>query len=89
LWVKYSSGKFGFSVQKKIYQGLGGTREYNSEIWRKFRDKVGWEKESIASYKDIIFDTKAPEGHLPVVGPRVRLGGWAAVLFSLVDSCKL
>ena len=29
LWVKYSDGKFGFSVQKRIYQGLGGTREYN------------------------------------------------------------
>ncbi|MDD1469537.1 GUN4 domain-containing protein, partial [Dolichospermum sp. ST_sed5] len=22
LWVKYSDGKFGFSVQKRIYQGL-------------------------------------------------------------------
>ncbi len=22
LWVKYSGGKFGFSVQKRIYQGL-------------------------------------------------------------------
>ncbi|MFM7368408.1 MAG: GUN4 domain-containing protein, partial [Sphaerospermopsis kisseleviana] len=27
LWVKYSNGRFGFSVQKRIYQGLGGTRE--------------------------------------------------------------
>ncbi|MFM6623822.1 MAG: GUN4 domain-containing protein, partial [Dolichospermum sp.] len=27
LWVKYSDGRFGFSVQKRIYQGLGGTRE--------------------------------------------------------------
>ncbi|MFM6817170.1 MAG: GUN4 domain-containing protein, partial [Dolichospermum sp.] len=26
LWVKYSDGRFGFSVQKRIYQGLGGTR---------------------------------------------------------------
>ncbi|MFM6815123.1 MAG: protein kinase domain-containing protein, partial [Dolichospermum sp.] len=33
LWVKYSDGRFGFSVQKRIYQGLGGTREYNQEIW--------------------------------------------------------
>jgi len=33
LWVKYSNGRFGFSVQKRIYQSLGGTREYNSEIW--------------------------------------------------------
>lgn len=31
LWVKHSNGKFGFSVQKKIYQDCGGTPgEYNS-----------------------------------------------------------
>ena len=29
LWVKYSDGRFGFSVQKRIYQNLGGTRGYN------------------------------------------------------------
>ncbi|MFM6076832.1 MAG: GUN4 domain-containing protein, partial [Dolichospermum sp.] len=42
LWVKYSNGRFGFSVQKRIYQSLGGTREYNHEIWQKFLDKVEW-----------------------------------------------
>ncbi|WP_082830109.1 serine/threonine-protein kinase [Nodularia spumigena] len=44
LWVKYSNGRFGFSVQKRIYQSLGGTREYNSKIWQAFGDKVGWYK---------------------------------------------
>ncbi|MFM5886919.1 MAG: GUN4 domain-containing protein, partial [Dolichospermum sp.] len=64
LWVKYSDGKFGFSVQKRIYQGLGGTREYNQEIWLKFGDKVGWRKGgNWLYYKDITFDKKAPEGH--------------------------
>lgn len=29
LWVEYSDGNFGFSVQKRIYQSLGGTRKYN------------------------------------------------------------
>ncbi|WP_449420818.1 protein kinase domain-containing protein [Phormidium nigroviride] len=29
LWVEYSDGRFGFSVQKRIYQSLGGTREYD------------------------------------------------------------
>ena len=66
LWVKYSDGKFGFSVQKRIYQGLGGTREYNREIWEKFGDKVGWRKVgNWLYYKNITFDKKAPEGHLP------------------------
>jgi serine/threonine protein kinase len=69
LWVKYSNGKFGFSVQKRIYQSLGGTREYKSEIWEKFGDKVGWIKGGKwLYYKDITFDKKAPEGHLPSEG---------------------
>ncbi|PPJ62620.1 serine/threonine-protein kinase [Cuspidothrix issatschenkoi] len=68
LWVKYSDGKFGFSVQKRIYQGFGGTRKYNSEIWIQFGDKVGWRKGGDwLYYKDITFDNKAPEGHLPLV----------------------
>jgi hypothetical protein len=73
LWVKYSNGKFGFYVQKTIYQGLGGTRKYNSDIGEKFGDKVGWRKVgSWLYYKDITFDIKAPKGHLPVWG----MGWW-------------
>ncbi|WP_143046398.1 serine/threonine-protein kinase [Trichormus sp. NMC-1] len=70
LWVKYSDGKFGFSVQKRIYQSFGGTRENNSEIWEKFGDKVGWRRgNNWLYYKDITFldKDKAPEGHFPVV----------------------
>lgn len=68
LWVKYSDARFGFSVQNLIYQGLGGTREYNREIWEKFGDKVGWRKGgNWLYYDDITFDNKAPAGHLPSV----------------------
>ena len=42
LWVSYSKGKFGFSVQKKIYFELGGTKEYKREVWIKFGGRVGW-----------------------------------------------
>jgi hypothetical protein len=68
LWVKYSNDKFGFSVQKRIYQSLGGTRNYNYDIWCKFGDKVGWRKwgNKWLYYRDITFDIKAPEGHLPL-----------------------
>ena len=79
LWVKYSNGRFGFSVQKRIYQGLGGTREYNSDIWKKFGDKVGWRKRGgWLYYKDIAFDKRSPEGHLPFgcVGFWVLILGW-------------
>ncbi len=66
LWVKYSNGRFGFSVQKRIYQSLGGTREYNPEIWQAFGDKVGWRKGGKWLYYKDIYDIKAPEAHLPI-----------------------
>ena len=34
LWVKYSNGRFGFSVQKKIWQACGSPTEYNRD-WEK------------------------------------------------------
>ncbi|AVH64190.1 GUN4 domain-containing protein [Nostoc sp. 'Peltigera membranacea cyanobiont' N6] len=42
LWLNCSKGKFGFSVQKEIYQNLGGTKEFNGEIRDKFGVSVGW-----------------------------------------------
>ena len=81
LWVKYSDGKFGFSVQKRIYQSFA-TGEYNDEIWDKFGYKVGWKKGgNWLYYTDITYDKKAPEGHLPVLYRTVELGagswlGW-------------
>ena len=67
LWVKYSNGRFGFSVQKRIYQSLGSlTRGYNEQVWNNFGDRVGWRKGgSWLYYEDITFNNKAPEGHLP------------------------
>jgi GUN4-like len=68
LWVKYSNARFGFSVQKRIYQSLSGTREYDEKIWKTFGDRVGWRKKGEwLYYKDITFDIAAPQGHLPVV----------------------
>ncbi|MBX9259516.1 GUN4 domain-containing protein, partial [Desmonostoc muscorum CCALA 125] len=43
LWVKYSNGRFGFSVQKEIYLSVGGKLDgkYDKEAWEKFRDTYG------------------------------------------------
>jgi len=40
LWVKYSNGRFGFSVQKKIYLEVGGIPDgkFYAEAWNKFGD---------------------------------------------------
>ena len=97
LWVKYSDSKFGFSVQKRIYQSFGGTQEYNSDFWLNFQVKVGWRKKgdrlhNDMDYKNITFNiNKAPEGHLPV---RPVFGvGWdyatARIFWSRVQACKL
>lgn len=71
LWLKYSDGNFGFSVQKEIYQSLGGKREYNSEIWVEFAHRVGWsEQKNLYSFlylEATIFEITAPKGHLPVI----------------------
>ena len=66
LWLKYSDDKFGFGVQKKIYESLGGKEEYNHEIWKNFGERVGWIKGgSWLNYSELTMDISAPEGHLP------------------------
>ncbi|MDB9316507.1 caspase, EACC1-associated type [Nodularia spumigena] len=72
LWVEYSNGRFGFSVQKRIWESVGGNPEADYETWCKFGDRVGWRKGFIMmkewrDYKDLTFNVKAPEGHLPVL----------------------
>ena len=78
LWVKYSNGKFGFSVQNRIYLECGGKFDGNypgDTIWDKFCDRVGWQvNNQCVSYEKLTFNTLAPEGHLPV-GSLGALGG--------------
>ena len=100
LWVKYSNSKFGFSVQKQTYQSLGGTKEYDEEVWRAFGDKVGWRKGGKwLSDESLTFSDKHYKGHLP--SPRhLRLyyEGWSGpniskwdllVGLSRVEACGL
>ncbi|GAA6623108.1 GUN4 domain-containing protein [Scytonema sp. NUACC26] len=66
LWVKYSNGHFGFSIQKRIYLDVGGMPDgkYSMLIYSKYCDRVGW-KVNGKWIDQIIFDTSAPVGHLP------------------------
>ncbi|MGD1704654.1 GUN4 domain-containing protein [Dapis sp. BLCC M229] len=68
LWVKYSNGKFGFSVQKEIYQSLGGTREYDKKVWEAFGKEVGWhQKGKWLYYSDLTFSLDTHYmGYLPI-----------------------
>lgn len=78
LWVKYSYGNFGFSVQKRIWESVGGKSDKDDyEIFKKFGERVGWLKweskwlglkkeEQWLSYSEITFTLNSPQGHLPL-----------------------
>ncbi len=98
LWVKHSNGRFGLSVQKRIWESVG-------KDYEKFCDRVGWRKWRIVvvdkwfglkqqtekqsewlRYSDLRFDTSAPKGHLPGApgkGFAAMRGGWR---WAFVDS---
>lgn len=105
LWVKHSNGKFGFSVQKKIWQQCGSPTAHDKQ-WEKFGEAVGWRSKGLMGmmwwklYSELTFGTSAPTGHLPaVVCPtkyRPRANSLAATaderqyeLFSRATLCKL
>ncbi|MFN5857107.1 MAG: GUN4 domain-containing protein [Pseudanabaenaceae cyanobacterium] len=64
LWVNYSDGKFGFSVQKKLWlecDGIIGVNDHHA--FRKFAVKVGWcypQKiySDLRTYNDFMNDTR-------------------------------
>jgi len=76
-WVEASDGKFGFSVQARIWQEVGSPTRYN-EQWEEFGDRVGWRVDDRwIAYSEVTFDTSSPEGHLPGWGGFVGfLGVW-------------
>jgi len=81
LWVKYSNGKFGFSVQKQIWLELGGKLDEvpDGNTFLKLSDLVGWRVNGKwLRYDGYTFSTNAPKAHLPTgagwpVALRVRV----------------
>ena len=67
LWVKYSDGKFGFSIQKQILQDH-----------KQFTARCGWiediAKNELIKYEDYNFTLDANRGHLPSTPRIVGLG---------------
>ena len=98
LWVKYSQGRFGFSVQKEIYVKCGAKLDGKypgDKIWDRFGDQVGWRVKGKWIYSGTVkFNTSAPSGHLPfgveVREEWVRVGGlWGVNVFSRIQTCKV
>ena len=61
LWRLYSRGKFGFSIQRKIWQS-------NNYDWEKLWDQIGWKDKGLPRRypNDFVWNIEAPEGHLPL-----------------------
>lgn len=67
LWKCYSNEKFGFSIQKEIYDRLKETQKNDRDMWGNFCDCVVWRRgKKWLSGSDLTFKlTAAPRGHLP------------------------
>lgn len=80
LWVESSNGRFGFSVQNRIWREV-------EKNYPTFSDRVGWRVEnSWLPYSELKFNNTAPTGHLPSWGRRGRFWPFLA---SRVRKCIL
>lgn len=61
LWVAYSRGRFGFSVQGRLLQASGGR-------WEQLWPRLGWKSEGVWTRYPGSFQwtLEAPEGHMPL-----------------------
>ncbi len=62
LWIIYSTGRFGFSIQAKILKSVGKKYEL---MW----PKIGWKKEGLWTRYPGSFrwSLDAPDGHMPLI----------------------
>ena len=62
LWQLHSEGKFGFSVQRKLWLSVG--KDFN-KLW----PKIGWKNDNNWTQypNQFTWDLTAPVGHLPLL----------------------
>jgi hypothetical protein len=62
LWVCYSRGRFGFSVQGRLLQACDGQ-------WERLWPRLGWKQDGLWTRYPGAFtwSLEAPEGHMPLV----------------------
>lgn len=69
VWLEASDGKFGISVQVRIWWEVARTTKYEGlwERWVEFADRVGWRiNNAWIAVDEVTFDTTPPAGHLPI-----------------------
>ncbi len=62
LWMAYSQGRFGFSVQARLLAGFDGRYE---RLW----PRIGWKEDGVWTRYPGAFtwSIQAPEGHMPLI----------------------
>jgi hypothetical protein len=72
LWITYTGGRFGFSVQRRLYQEVGGSLEtalaQDGAFLRKLGDRVGWRQDDQWKTLDqATYTLDDPAGCYPVI----------------------
>ena len=62
LWVAYSRGRYGFSVQRRLLKACGGR-------WTQLWPRLGWKQDGVWTRypNQFTWHHTAPEGHMPLV----------------------
>ena len=62
LWLCYSRGRFGFSVQGRLLRTCGGR-------WERLWPKLGWKEQGVWTRypKAFTWSLAAPDGHMPLI----------------------
>ena len=92
LWVNFSGGRFGFSVQRDIYVDVGGQLDgqYNKGDFEKFSDRVKWRVGGYyLDFDQLTYDLTGAPGHLPAVGHLRGAVGWLSSLVQRLVNCSI
>jgi tetratricopeptide (TPR) repeat protein len=89
LWMEYSSGRFGFGVQRDAWLECGRRIDYETEL--RLGVRLGWFNEGWLFGDQLNFSSSAPVGHLPNLAPAkqgilLRWLGCAEVTHSAIAS---
>ena len=93
LWVQYSNGRFGFTVQKQAYLEAGGKIHGNysyseNDVWYDFGDAVEWRTRPSETDGSLTFTANAPMGHLPVGSVQGPTGGLSGFGFRYLGCAR-
>ncbi|NEQ35616.1 MAG: GUN4 domain-containing protein [Okeania sp. SIO3I5] len=94
LWIKYSNGLFGFSVQKKVYESTGGTfdiSQINMKVLHKTAEELGLRLNGRdIPYEELNFSLEAPRGSFPVAWWNSPYGAKLIVYFlARLNACNI